>query len=253
MKQPCGRPPPLDFQTFYISNFSGYFFRHPKNGKVYLFCGDVDGRILELQGWEKIKKFEGSPLTVTMVARDKIAANLGETKKRRKQEGKNTQAEIEKLTAWESRRKDADNRKILEIQKKEETFRKNYNFDGLAALYKGLGLESEYGKKAQQVLEYRAKVLKEFQKQLMDDLNRKPYPNVLKDPDGKPLPGKISKADEKSLTIALSSGAGSVTVPWLKLPPSQWIVLGKHYLASASASEKPKREEQLNVLEKTFK
>jgi DNA-binding beta-propeller fold protein YncE len=47
------------FDTFFIENFSGYFFKHPQTGKVYLFCGDVDGRILELQGLENVRVFDG--------------------------------------------------------------------------------------------------------------------------------------------------------------------------------------------------
>ena len=59
----CGPTP--NFDTFFIENFSGYFFKHPKSGKVYLFCGDVDGRILELQGWKQIHRLLDSTLTVT--------------------------------------------------------------------------------------------------------------------------------------------------------------------------------------------
>ena len=59
-----GRGPSPNFDVFYIENFSGYFFKHPKTGKVYLFCGDVDGRILELDGWNKIRRFDGR-LTIT--------------------------------------------------------------------------------------------------------------------------------------------------------------------------------------------
>jgi len=53
-----GSAPKADFDVFQITNFGGYVFRHPKTGKVYLFCGDTDGRILELQGWESIQKIE---------------------------------------------------------------------------------------------------------------------------------------------------------------------------------------------------
>ncbi len=60
-----GRGPAPNFDVFYIENFSGYFFQHPKSGKVYLFCGDVDGRILELQGWKEIRRLPDTPLTVT--------------------------------------------------------------------------------------------------------------------------------------------------------------------------------------------
>jgi sugar lactone lactonase YvrE len=60
-----GRGEAPNFDTFFIENFSGYFFRNPQNGKYYLFCGDVDGRILELQGWDTIQRFQGAPLHVT--------------------------------------------------------------------------------------------------------------------------------------------------------------------------------------------
>ncbi len=60
-----GRGPAPNFDVFYIENFSGYFFRHPRTGKVYLFCGDVDGRILELQGWSNIRRLPDAPLMVT--------------------------------------------------------------------------------------------------------------------------------------------------------------------------------------------
>ncbi len=60
-----GRGPAPSPTTFYIENFSGSVFRHPRTGKVYLFCGDVDGRILELQGWDNIRRFTAGTLTVT--------------------------------------------------------------------------------------------------------------------------------------------------------------------------------------------
>jgi hypothetical protein len=60
-----GRGPAPNFDVFFIENFSGYFFKHPRTGKVYLFCGDVDARILELQGWDKIRRFNAGSLTIT--------------------------------------------------------------------------------------------------------------------------------------------------------------------------------------------
>jgi len=60
-----GRGPSPNFDVFYIENFSGYFFKHPKTGKVYLFCGDVDGRILELQGWTSIRRLPDTSLTIS--------------------------------------------------------------------------------------------------------------------------------------------------------------------------------------------
>jgi hypothetical protein len=60
-----GRSPTPDFDTFFLENFSGYFFRHPRTGKLYLFSGDSDGRILEVQGWENIRRFDAGELTLT--------------------------------------------------------------------------------------------------------------------------------------------------------------------------------------------
>jgi hypothetical protein len=60
-----GRSPDPNFDVFFIENFSGFFFKNARNGKVYLFCGDVDGRILELQGWNTIQRFNAGSVTVT--------------------------------------------------------------------------------------------------------------------------------------------------------------------------------------------
>jgi hypothetical protein len=57
-------PKPSHEQT-YVENFSGYFFRHPKSGKLYLFGGDIDGRIWEITGWESIQKIAPAPVVVT--------------------------------------------------------------------------------------------------------------------------------------------------------------------------------------------
>jgi sugar lactone lactonase YvrE len=57
-------PKPSHEQT-YVENFSGYFFRHPKSGNLYLFGGDIDGRIWEITGWESIQKIVPTALTVT--------------------------------------------------------------------------------------------------------------------------------------------------------------------------------------------
>jgi len=78
-----GKGLPPDFDTFYIENFSGYFFKHPRTGKVYLFCGDVDGRILELQGFENIRSFSGSSIAlgdadVKRLATARVQAAKGE-------------------------------------------------------------------------------------------------------------------------------------------------------------------------------
>ena len=66
-----GRGPLPDYDTFFIENFSGYFFQHPKTKKIYLFGGTQEGRIIELQGWEKIRRI--NPGTVTVTADDVIA------------------------------------------------------------------------------------------------------------------------------------------------------------------------------------
>lgn len=57
-------PKPSHEQT-YVENFSGYFFRHPKSGKLYLFGGDIDGRIWEITGWESIRRIALAPVTVS--------------------------------------------------------------------------------------------------------------------------------------------------------------------------------------------
>jgi len=60
-----GRGPTPAFDTFFIENFSGALFKHPRTGKVYLFAGDTDARILELQGLDKIHRFDAGQLAVT--------------------------------------------------------------------------------------------------------------------------------------------------------------------------------------------
>jgi sugar lactone lactonase YvrE len=57
-------PKPSQEQT-YVENFSGYFFRHHKTGKLYLFGGDTDGRIWEITGWESIQRIAPAPVAVT--------------------------------------------------------------------------------------------------------------------------------------------------------------------------------------------
>ena len=80
-----GRGPAPNFDVFFIENFSGYFFKHPKTGKVYLFGGDVDGRILELQGWDKIQRLPPRKLTISDAQYKEIVAaartNAGAGKK----------------------------------------------------------------------------------------------------------------------------------------------------------------------------
>ena len=57
-------PKPSHEQT-YVENFSGFFFRHPKTGKLYLFGGDIDGRIWEITGWDSIQRIAPTPVMVT--------------------------------------------------------------------------------------------------------------------------------------------------------------------------------------------
>ena len=57
-------PKPSHEQT-YVENFSGFFFRHPKTGKLYLFGGDIDGRIWEITGWDTIQRIAPTPVMVT--------------------------------------------------------------------------------------------------------------------------------------------------------------------------------------------
>ncbi|MDQ3813421.1 MAG: hypothetical protein M3347_05665, partial [Armatimonadota bacterium] len=69
-----GRGPAPNFDVFFIENFSGYFFQHPRSKKVYLFCGDVDARILELQGWDKIRRFDAGKLQITPAQYQQVIA-----------------------------------------------------------------------------------------------------------------------------------------------------------------------------------
>ncbi len=78
-----GKGLPPNFDTFYIENFSGYLFKHPKTGKVYLFCGDVDARILELQGLENIQCFDAG--TVELAKDDVQRLTIARAEARRNQ------------------------------------------------------------------------------------------------------------------------------------------------------------------------
>jgi hypothetical protein len=69
-----GRGPAPNFDAFFIENFSGYFFQHPRTKKVYLFAGDVDARILELQGWDKIRRFDAGNLQITPAQYQQVIA-----------------------------------------------------------------------------------------------------------------------------------------------------------------------------------
>ncbi|MBI4023825.1 MAG: hypothetical protein HY360_02525 [Verrucomicrobia bacterium] len=81
-----GRGPAPNFDVFFIENFSGYFFKHPRTGKLYLFGGDADGRILELQGWDKIQRFEAGKLTVTAAQFKETVAASGQIEGGERQE-----------------------------------------------------------------------------------------------------------------------------------------------------------------------
>jgi hypothetical protein len=69
-----GKGLPPGFDTFFIENFSGFFFKHPRTGKVYLFCGDVDARILEIQGLENVRRFDGGTVELTAAEATRLAA-----------------------------------------------------------------------------------------------------------------------------------------------------------------------------------
>jgi len=75
------------FDFLNSENFSGYFFRHCRTGKIYLFCGDSDGRILELQGFDKIRRFDAGSVTLT---EDQYEAIRNENQTSKKKEGEGT-------------------------------------------------------------------------------------------------------------------------------------------------------------------
>jgi hypothetical protein len=75
-----GRGPTPNFDTYFIENFQGQFLRHPRTGKAYLLAGDVDGRILELQGWDKIRRFDAGKLVVTEAVFQQAASGEGRDK-----------------------------------------------------------------------------------------------------------------------------------------------------------------------------
>ncbi len=64
-----GRSPTPDFAIFFLESFSGYFLRHPRTGRLYLYAGDTGARILEVQGWEKIRRFDAGDLTLSEAQR----------------------------------------------------------------------------------------------------------------------------------------------------------------------------------------
>jgi hypothetical protein len=71
-------PKPSHEQT-YVENFSGYFFRHPKSGKLYLFGGDIDGRIWEITGWDSIQRIAPTPVMVTDEQHRQVVAAVAKT------------------------------------------------------------------------------------------------------------------------------------------------------------------------------
>ncbi|NQT54177.1 hypothetical protein HQ576_19125, partial [bacterium] len=56
--------PKADATTVWPENFSGCFFRHRDNGKVYLIAGDTDARIWEVTGLDTLRTAR-APLVIT--------------------------------------------------------------------------------------------------------------------------------------------------------------------------------------------
>ncbi|MCX7598521.1 MAG: hypothetical protein N2512_06580, partial [Armatimonadetes bacterium] len=48
--------PPADETTVWPENFSGFLFRNPEDGKVYLMAGDTDLRVWEVTGLESLRQ-----------------------------------------------------------------------------------------------------------------------------------------------------------------------------------------------------
>ncbi|MCG3148202.1 MAG: hypothetical protein PCFJNLEI_01645 [Verrucomicrobiae bacterium] len=67
-----GYGPAADYNTLFIESFNGYFFRHARTGKVYLFTGATDGRIIELTGWEQVRRL--APVELAVSAEQHAAA-----------------------------------------------------------------------------------------------------------------------------------------------------------------------------------
>ena len=59
--------PPAGPNTVWPENFSGWFYRHRDNGKVYLIAGDTDVRIWEVTGLDSIRN---AKQTFTLTAED---------------------------------------------------------------------------------------------------------------------------------------------------------------------------------------
>lgn len=47
--------PPMRSNTYFVENFSGFFFRHSGNGRYYLIAGETDTRITEITGLETVR------------------------------------------------------------------------------------------------------------------------------------------------------------------------------------------------------
>ncbi len=71
-----GYGPPADYNTLFVECFNGYFVRNVRNGKVYLFTGVTDGRIVELSGWERIRRLEPVQVTVSAEQRERTLGAL---------------------------------------------------------------------------------------------------------------------------------------------------------------------------------
>lgn len=76
----AGYGPKADYNTLFIENFSGYFFRNSQNHKVYLFTGATDGRIVELSGWKNIRRIQPVGITVTPQQHTEALARLASPK-----------------------------------------------------------------------------------------------------------------------------------------------------------------------------
>ena len=68
--------PKADAATVWPENFSGYFFRHRDNGKVYLIAGDTDTRIWEITGLEAIRTGK-APLALSEADHQKAIEVVG--------------------------------------------------------------------------------------------------------------------------------------------------------------------------------
>ncbi len=56
--------PAMSEHTYYVENFSGFFFRNRDNGKYYYIAGETDTRIMEVTGLETVRT-AATPWTLT--------------------------------------------------------------------------------------------------------------------------------------------------------------------------------------------